>query len=139
MIIVMGLMMVLCVAGIGTGYFAYQRAAEPDRANPGVVVSRYVEATFNSRSDTEAKRYTCRSPKLSEVHAMVDDLRQRERTYSTTFQVSPANFVQEVHGKAATITVDLEVRTATSSSRRPWQFSLVDQSGWRVCAARRIT
>ena len=143
MIIVMGLMMVLCVAGIGTGYFAYQRAAEPDRANPGVVVSRYVEATFNTRSDTEAKRYTCSSPAaITESGDLLDEIKGKERTFNVKIDVKIGDLETSTSGSNSTVAAQLRLWTVVNDlvqeQIQHWEFSLRNRSGWRVCGAHRV-
>ena len=129
---------VLCVGGLGTAYFAYDKATRPDRSTPGVVVQQFVNSTFNDRDPSEAKLYTCRSPQLGEVDAMLADFVQREGQFDTRFTVTLTNTSPRIDGDSAVVEADLLVTTSASRSFRHWRFDLVDQSGWRVCAARRL-
>jgi hypothetical protein len=142
-LIVAGVLMALCVGGMGTAYFAYQRAVEPDRANPGVVVTRYVEAAFNTRSTTEAKRYTCSDPaSIAESRSLLAEIEGREREHNVRIDVAIGDLDTRTTGSTSTVATQLRLKTVVNGRFQEqiqyWEYSLRNRSGWRVCGAHRV-
>jgi len=135
---------VTCTGVLGTGYFLYYKASEPDRSTPTVVVRQYLEATFNERDQSRARLFTCEDPNnFTEMSAMFSDIEDREKRGSKTITVRWEDFDSSVTGRSATVTASLIVITpssagASSRSIRRWEFKTENRSGWRVCDAHRI-
>jgi hypothetical protein len=133
---------VVLVGGVA-GYFYYDKATAPDRSTPGVVVREYLTATF-AKSASPASDFTCGYPdEITEIQQLVTTVEGLETQYHVDVTVDWADFRTTVVGKKATVDAKLIVQVpekngSVSESRDPWQFSLEDRSGWRVCAAHKV-
>jgi hypothetical protein len=135
---VLGGLTVLCIGGLGTAFFVYRAASEPDRKTPAVVVEQFVEAMFNDRDSSRSHLFTCRDSDLGELNQVLSDLRAREAQFNTRFTVQTADVDVREGGGSATVDTDLQLSTSVSRSTQRWRFSLKNQSGWRVCGAHRV-
>ncbi len=135
---VFGGLTVLCIGGLGTAFFVYRAASEPDRKTPAVVVEQFVEAMFNDRDSSRSHLFTCRDSDLGELDQALSDLRAREAQFNTRFTIQTADLNVQESGGSATVDSDLQVSTSVSRSTQRWRFSLKNQSGWRVCGAHRV-
>ncbi len=144
LLVMLAVVGVTCVGGVVVGYFLYYKATEPDRSTPGVVVDQYLQATFSDRDENRARLFTCENPdKLTEMQAMLSDIKDREKRGSKIITVHWEDFDSSITGRSATVTANLIVVTpssagASSRSIRKWQFTTENRSGWRVCDAHRI-
>jgi hypothetical protein len=141
-IIVGGVLAVLCLGGVGTGYLLYRNASEPDRRSPTVTVRQYVTATFDDRDESRAALFTCQKPAVQDVRNLQSDLKSREDRFGITITVSIAAPRESISGKSATVQTDVRIDVpeadgSSSRSSQRWTFSLRDQDGWRVCSAER--
>jgi hypothetical protein len=139
LLVVAGGLAVLCVGGLTVGYVVYDRATQPDRRTPAVVVDQYVEAMFNARDRSRADLFLCAGRKdMSEPRQLLNDLEGREKEFSTHFTVTTANVEDARRDGSAEVTVDLRLTTPVSRSTQRWTFRLTDESGWRICEAHRV-
>jgi hypothetical protein len=118
----------------------YHESTKIDRTDPEVVLIRYLDATFERKDPAMAGLYTCGEPEnLSPIGELRQDLEKREKDFAVTIHVTNGPMTRNQQ----TITTDL---TITASKNGPivsewtetWRFSMVDESGWRVCGAERI-
>ncbi len=134
---------VTCTGVLGTGYFLYYKASEPDRSTPTVVVRQYLEAVLNEHSDQLAARFSCDSVDDGELRALVKDVKDREERFGITIRPSWENFQSTTDGRKATVQLDLRLSTTVDGVAQRevqrWEFGLVNRSGWRVCSAKRIS
>ncbi|HEY2793051.1 MAG TPA: hypothetical protein VGJ28_11865 [Micromonosporaceae bacterium] len=139
--IAVGVVSLLCVAGLGVGYEYYNKSTAPNRSSPDVVVDNYLQAVLVNQSDSEAAQYVCQRPaNASALKAFRNQFVSRETSLGGT-----ATFTWQVgavrrSGRQASVDATVFVVTSGGSSLpgksvHEWAFETVDQSGWRVCAA----
>jgi hypothetical protein len=143
LIVLVAVAAAVCLGGLGAGYLLYHKATEPDRSSPTVVLEQYLNAKFSTRDDVRARSLECGSPNLGAIDAMLADLQAREQSYGITIQVSSADLNLVVTGDKATIGANLKISVpeangGTSRSVQPWQFSLENAGGWRMCGAHQV-
>ena len=137
-IVMLSVSALICLGGLVVGFVWYRSASEPDRGTPTVTLEQYLDAEFNTRDEMIVKRFECNSPSLSTLDQLLDDLIRRENQYGVSITVHSANLdVVQNHGSSV-IKADLKISTSNEREIQRWQFNLIDQAGWRVCAASRI-
>jgi hypothetical protein len=119
-------------------FFAYRTFTEPNRSTPVVVVEQYVNATFTG-DQVRARRFECSQPDLAELQTLVRDVESREAEFNVDITVTPASYQERITGDRAIVTARLQVVASGYSAFPEWEFSLRDQSGWRVCGAKQVT
>ena len=128
------------VAAGGALLVTYHEATKIDRSNPEVVLIRYLDATFERKDPAMASLYTCSDPEdLAPINALKEDLKKREKDFGVTISVT--NGAMTLDRSAITTTLTMEAfKDGGRNSRwsEPWQFQMVNESGWRVCGAERI-
>jgi hypothetical protein len=141
---VLGVVALLCVGGLGTGYFLYYKASEPDRSTPGLAVRQYLHATFETRDKAKADQFTCQGQAaLGEIDQTLADIVSREQRFNIRITVGWENFVAEQAKETATVDTRLKIAVPeqtgqSSESFQLWRFDVRHQSsGWRVCGAKR--
>jgi hypothetical protein len=143
--VVVGAVGMLCVGAIGTGLFVYHQISEPDRSTPGVVVRQYLEATFEDRDETKAARFTCVQPtQIGAVQQMLTDIVSREKRFGIHITVGWENFEARAQKSRATVAARMKITVPeesgqSSESFQQWNFTLKQDSGWRVCDAQRVS
>ncbi|MGC4852689.1 hypothetical protein ACLQ24_04675 [Micromonospora sp. DT4] len=141
--VVGGVLALLLLGGVATGFVLYNRAAAPDRSTPDVVVDNYLRAFLVDRNDARANLYTCEgATQLDSVRSLRSDLVAREQELNVTILVSWGSLDVEGHGKAASVVTTIR-RSATvdgtqQSLTDTWQFDVKDQEGWRVCGGVKV-
>jgi hypothetical protein len=140
---VLGATAFLCLGGLGTAYVAYDKATEPNRTSPAAVVDNYLQATFNARSDAQARLYTCKDPKaLTDSQAQVADVQDLERRHGARIAVSWDGPIARTSGSVSSVEVTLRLNVVVGGKPQEelqrWQFSLINQGGWRVCDAHHV-
>lgn len=130
------------LGAVGYGFILYDQATKPDRSAPDVVVSNYLRALLVERDDVRAGLYACRDGSgLAEIRALRDDMLDRERRFDISIRVTWGSLAVAEDGDRARVTTDL-VRTisdGSEQSRQSWRFEVVEQDGWRVCGATRVS
>src|SRR5262245_3403748 len=137
---------VLAVSALGAGLVLYDRATRIDRSQPDLVVSNYLRALLLDRDDDRAALHTCADPGgLAEIRAWRDnEIVARERDLNVVMSVSWGVLtVAERTERTATVTTDIR-RSANidgipQSVLDTWRFQTVDENGWRVCGATRVS
>src|SRR5690606_6577135 len=122
----------------------YDRATRPDLSQPDLVASSYLRALLVERDDPRANLFVCEDPDLGAIRTLRDEIERRERDFGVTVRVSLGALA---HTRPATVrgTVHTDVTitgvssgTAVRSERtETWRLDLVEDDGWRVCAATR--
>jgi hypothetical protein len=140
---VLGVVALLCVGGLGTGYFLYHKASEPDRSTPGLAVRQYVEAALNERDDSRSRLFTCSgATSLDQVAQLRDDIKAKESQFGVTIRTSPEGFDAQQAGNTARVGVKIRLSVSTNGTFQEqiqdWRFSLRKESGWRVCSGERL-
>jgi hypothetical protein len=129
------LIVVIAVLGSARGWFgaAAPQAARPDSAT--AVVRQYVQAALNDRDGARARAVVCRSPQLAEIDELLDDLTARERQFKVRFSVEVAAALETTNRDAATVAATLVIEAGEPAERstRRYEFTVVRESGWRVC------
>ena len=130
----------LCLGGAAVTYILYDKATTPDRSSPSVVLTQYIDTKFETRDEVKIKGFECTSPSLGEVDQLFANLRTREQQFNITIQVSASDYTVSTSGSRSTVDATLKVAVPEengqlSRSLQQWQFTLVDENGWRVCGA----
>ena len=136
-----GMMALLCLGGVGVFIALYDEATEIDRTAPKAVVVSFLGAYFVNENDQEAAFYQCESggdfAELTEYRA---DTQRREQEHSVGITTTWSDLEEVTNGSTSVVSAEL-VRTISKQGGRDsssWQFTLVDQDGWRVCAAKKL-
>lgn len=142
--VVLGALGLLCVGGLGVGFFLYRQVSEPDRSTPTVVVRQYLDVVLNERDDQRARLFTCRSDAgLESVRQLRNDIQAKEAQYHVTVRTSPEDFNAQQSGASARVSARLRLSVSANGTfqeqLQTWSFSLRKESGWRVCGARQTS
>jgi hypothetical protein len=106
------------------------------------VLGRYVQATLSAHDDTAAAALSCHHPRLQAIRRWQDDLTDSaQRWHLPPSSADITGYTDAATaGRQVTAAADIVV-TLTVNDRpqerlaRPGTFTLVDQDGWKVCAA----
>ena len=138
----LGLMLLLCLGGVGVVVSLYDGATQIKRSAPDAVVDNFLRAYLVDRDDKEASLYTCKSGlELSSLRAYRNDTVSREKDFSVGIRVSWSSLTVATNGDKGTVTAELTRTTADRSGREAnsWQIDVVNQDGWRVCGATKLS
>ncbi|MFC7278529.1 hypothetical protein ACFQS1_31510 [Paractinoplanes rhizophilus] len=136
-----GLVGLLCLGGVGVAVSLYDEATKIDRASPDQVTSSFLRAYLLDRDDQEASLYTCKSgAELGQIAVLRNDMVGREKKFGTTVTAS----WESLTITGSTVSVDLVIAgllngQQISSHSESWSFGLVDEDGWRVCSASKLS
>jgi hypothetical protein len=136
-----GIMALLCLGGVGVFISFYDEATKIERTAPDAVVDQFLRAYLVNKDDKEAALFTCKNGlDLSEIEAFRTDVQSRESRFSIGIEVVWEGLTVSTSGSRGTVAVDLTRSIADDSEEvtKPWQFSVVDEDGWRVCSATEI-
>jgi hypothetical protein len=135
-----GLLVLLCVGGVGAFVVLYDEATEIKRTEPDAVVDSFLAAFLVTRDDQETALYQCKAGgDLSQINEFRSDTLSRETEHSVKISISWSSLDVNVNGGSGTVSADL-TRTISGQGGRDsssWQFAVIDQDGWRVCGATR--
>lgn len=138
----LGIAALLCLGGVGVFVSLYDSATAIKRSAPDAVVDSFLGAYLVNRDDNAASLYTCRSgADLSQIKAYRDDIVRREKDFTVGIRASWSSIAVTVNGTKAAATT-IVTKTVTDQSGRiadSWHFDLVDQDGWRVCSASKVS
>jgi hypothetical protein len=145
LVLVAGIVGLLCLGGAGVVFVLYEQQTRVDRGSPDAAVDNYLRAALVQRDDAQAALYTCDHPSLGAVRALRDEIVRREADFGVKVAVTWGALA--VKGEASaqrTVDVDLTIAgiaDGQTRSRRTesWSFEVVDQGGWRVCGAARVS
>jgi hypothetical protein len=138
----LGLMVLLCLGGVGVFVSLYDGATQIKRSAPDAVVDNFLRAYLVNRDDKEASLYTCKSGlELSRLRAYRDDIVGREKDFSVGIRVSWSSLTVATKGDKGTVTAELikTIIDRTGRDANSWQIDVVDQDGWRVCGATQLS
>jgi hypothetical protein len=141
----LGVLLLLCLGGAGVFFSLYDNATKIQRTEPDAVVDSYLGAYLQDRDDKAAALYVCKSG--ATLQPMIDERNQivaRERANNTKVSVSWEGLQVTGSGDQRTVQTELTVSgfangQSVSGHKETWDFRVVDQSGWRVCGATRIS
>ena len=135
-----GVIALLCMGGVGIGVTLYDEATTLQHDDPEIVVSNYLRAVFDG-DDVNAHSLECDDASgLEPLRAFRADVLEREQRFGVAIRVTWGPLTVTPEGDQRTVMTEL-IRTITNaeSSRQWWQFTVVDQGGWKVCAAQRTS
>lgn len=140
--VVGGVLALLCLGGIGVAFVLYDDATKIDRGAPDTAVDNYLIAYLVNRDDARAALFRCASPgDFGQLDAYRADIQGREKQYSINVRVTWSSLTVTAAGGQATVTTDL-TRIISNGSEQitdRWQFATVDEGGWRVCGAVKVS
>ncbi|WP_232323808.1 hypothetical protein [Catenuloplanes japonicus] len=141
LLVVASVMGVLCSGTVGYGLWRYNEETKPDRSAPDVAVSNYLRAFLSERDDNQASLYVCGSPDLNSMSDFRDDIENREMKYSIAIRVSWSGLevADAQDGRQVQTTIRRSISDGSESDKSVWSFAVVDEGGWRVCSARRLS
>jgi hypothetical protein len=138
----LGIMALLCLGGVGVVVSLYDGATEIKRSAPDAVVDNFLRAYLVNRDDTQAALYQCKSNgNFAELKALRADIVSREKQYTLGIRVSWTTLTISTRDGQTTVSTEIR-RAITDGSERTsdaWRFSMVDQDGWRVCGATKLS
>jgi hypothetical protein len=140
--VVGGVLALLCLGGIGITFVVYDDATKIDRGAPDTAVDNFLRAYLVKRDDAEAALYRCQSTGgLSQLDMYRTDIASREKRYSISIQVTWEGLTVAAAGTRATVDVVLTSAITDGSEQSPenWQFIVIDDGGWRVCGAAKVS
>jgi hypothetical protein len=133
-----GIVALLCLGGVGVAISLYDEATEIKRSDPDAVVDAFLRAYLVNRDDQEVALYRCESGgDFAQLETMKASIAETERKYTLGVKVTWTSFDVVTASGQTTVSTEI-VRTLSDNSERDskrWQFRMVDQDGWRVCAA----
>ncbi|WP_155391308.1 hypothetical protein [Catellatospora paridis] len=139
---------VVAAAGIGgvvAVVLTYHEVTKIDRTEPLVVLDEYLDAVLVRKDRVGAELYECSgSSNLTALANLRGQLNERERSFGVEVLVTWGAMSQAGQGSSISATTELTVialedGSEQSRSSQAWRFTLVNQDGWRVCAAERTT
>jgi hypothetical protein len=137
-----GVLALLCLGGAGVAVLLYDKKTKIDRTAPDAVVDNFLRAYLVNRDDSEVKLYTCKSGgDLTQLKTYETDIQSREARFSMSVQVSWEGLKVATNGKKGTVDVDLTraIQDGSEQVTDAWEFAIIDQDGWRVCGASRVS
>ncbi|PWR10540.1 hypothetical protein DKT68_08635 [Micromonospora acroterricola] len=142
--VVGGVLALLTIGALITGYVLYDRASAPDRSAPDVVVDNYLRAFLVDRNDARADLFTCEGgADLQAVRDLRREMEQRESSFNVTVRVSWGPLTRSPSPDGESVGTTLTIAGSAdgvqrSSRREDWMFEVVeDDDGWRVCGGSR--
>jgi S-methylmethionine-dependent homocysteine/selenocysteine methylase len=136
-----GIVALLCLGGVGVFISLYDEATEIDRATPDQVTSSFLRAYLVNRNDEDADLFSCAAGgDFAELKAFRDEMAVVEQQHSVGIRVSWGSLTVAADDSQGTVTTEV-TRTATDSARLSdrWQFGVVNENGWRVCSATKLS
>jgi hypothetical protein len=130
---------VLGLGAAGVAFRAYDKATQIDRSHPEVVLDNFVDFTFNRRDAAKAQLYACAQPQPQPIQDLLTTITSDEQKLGVTTRVTlgPMEVIGDV------ITAELQIRSerdgAATKKLEHWRFTMVEDDGWRVCGAERIS
>jgi hypothetical protein len=134
----LGLMLLLCLGGVGVFVSLYDGATKIKRSAPDAVADSFLRAYLVNRDDKEAALFRCKSGgDFAQLEAFRSDIASREKQYTIGIRVDWTSLTVSSEGGQTTVSTVIR-RTITDGSERTsdgWTFKMVDDDGWRVCGA----
>ena len=141
-----GIVALLCLGGVGVFVAVYDNATKIDRTAPDAAVDSFLRAYLVDRDDTQAALFRCKAPTgLDSMSSLRNELTQREREFDVRVSVTWSSLTT-LGGEAgrrqvnAGLVIAGSVEGRTRSRRtEQWTFEVVDEDGWRVCGATKVS
>jgi hypothetical protein len=136
--VIAGVIVLLCMGGVGVGVALYDEATTLQHDDPEIVVSNYLRAVFDG-DDVNANSLECdQDSGLEPLRAFHADVLDREQRFGVDIDVTwgPLTVIPEGDQRIVSTEITRFIINAESSVQ-PWSFTVVDQGGWKVCAAQR--
>jgi hypothetical protein len=140
-----GILALLCLGGAGIFVTLYDNATKIKRSAPDAVVDSFLRAYLVDRDDKEASLYECKSGgSFATIASLRSDMVSREKQFGVKVSVSwgplPVSDVDQSHKTvAASLTISGASNGDTVSRHtEQWSLGVIDENGWRVCAATKI-
>jgi hypothetical protein len=135
---------VIALGGVGvatTGLFVYNEATKIERGDPEVVTDEYLRAALVRKDEVGSELYTCADDgKLEPIRALRRELDQREKDFDVTVLVSWGAYDRQGDKLVAKLDISGRKGNAVTSKRtETWKFTVVEEDGWRVCGAERVS
>jgi hypothetical protein len=144
--VVGGVLALLLLGGVATGFVLYNRAAAPDRSAPDVVVDNYLRAFLVDRNDARANLYTCEGrAELGALRELRLEVEQREAKFDVTVRITWGPLSRSPSSDGESVATTLTIAGSSdgvprSSRREDWTFNVVeDGGGWRVCTGMKVS
>ena len=141
-----GILALLCLGGIGVAISLYDEATKIERTQPDVVVSSFLRSYLLNRSDEEAALYTCGSgANLDAIANLRTELVKREKEFDVVVNVNWGTLAVSGSGDGRrSVSTDLTIAGISegqqiSQRTETWTFGVVDEDGWRVCDATKVS
>jgi hypothetical protein len=139
---VLGIVVLLCLGGVGVAISLYDGATKIQRSEPDAVVDSFLRAYLMNRDDKEVALFTCKTGlDLAAIAALRSEFVTREKEFDVKVVVTWGTLtVSNTGPKSRSVATDLIIagtKNGDTQSRRTetWSFGVVDQDGWRVCSA----
>lgn len=137
-----GVVGLLCLGGAGIFFVLYDDATKIERTSPESAVNDFLGAFAASRNDSDAALYQCKSGgDFASLTDFRSDTEQREKEFAVGISITWSITKVATVEKNSVVTADLTRTIKTQGGRdgSTWQFAVVDEDGWRVCGATKIT
>ncbi|OJF13897.1 hypothetical protein BG844_12715 [Couchioplanes caeruleus subsp. caeruleus] len=140
-----GILSLICLGGVGVFISLYDEATQIKRTAPDAVVSSYLRAFLVNRDDGEAALFMCKTTSdLSGMTALRAEMVDRERVFDVTVSVNWGTLTVSGEGDRRDVSTELTIAGSAdgqsiSQRTESWRFGVVDQDGWRVCGAAKVS
>jgi hypothetical protein len=137
LMVIAGVLTLLCLGGVGVGINLYDEATAIDRGEPDETVDNYLRAFLVQRNDIRAESLECaQDGGLDPIRAFRADVDRRQQGFGITIDVSWGPLTVTNDGSDRLVATEL-TRTIQGAERstQDWQFTVVDEGGWKVCGA----
>lgn len=130
----------ITASAIGSGMGLGNGAPVGSSGSPTAAVEQYVQVALVQRDAAGARALACRAPKVESIDGMRDDIVHREQQFGVRITVTISSMAVNRQDDAGTaVQADLNVQAgSTSALSIAIQFTVVQESGWRVCSAARL-
>lgn len=135
-----GVIALLCLGGVGMAVALYDNATTLTRAEPDATLDNYLREFLIERNEVTSESLECSDDAgLEPLRAFRADVESREEAFGVSIMISWGSLAVAPVGADRMVTTDItrSVANAQQAVQR-WQFTLVDEDGWRVCDARRV-
>jgi hypothetical protein len=138
--VIAGVLVLLCMGGVGIGVTLYDEATTLQHDDPEIVVSNYLRAVFDG-DDVNANSLECDDDSgLEPLRAFHADVLEREQRFAVDIDVTWGPLTVTPEGDQRIVSTEItRFIINAESSVQPWSFTVVDQGGWKVCAAQRTS
>jgi hypothetical protein len=135
-----GVLVLLCLGGVGVGVTLYDNATAIDRGQPDEAVNNFLKSYLVEHNDVRANSLECAQDSgLQPIRAFRKDVEDREKAFGVPILVSWGPLQVAPTGNQRVVSTELirRIQGAERSTQR-WKFTVVDENGWRVCSAVRV-